>query len=347
MKDKKNKISRRKFIKLVGGGAAGITAVSCIPHVGGNWESCEVEDPGEIPTPLSNRVVEVYAENSVVEEDGIIVGEVVTQMFSAGLLALTDAATLEEAWQMVLPGRLAGERIALKVNALNPDVPTSPEICSAIVDSLQNDLQVEAGDILIWDRTTRELETVELDKLNAPSLGTVYSAKVEKETVEPGYEAEPVCLTGRKIYLSRMLTREIDHMINVAVMKNHFAAKFTGCMKNNYGVFSMPHEFHEGSDDHVANLNVMPEITRVSRLFMIDALFGVCVGDTDKPADCAPRRILLSFDPVAIDQRGLEIRDEIRWEKYSADPGEQPGYIQKAADMGLGSMEYDLVTIEL
>ena len=67
MKGKQDKISRRKFIKLVGGGAAGITAASCIPHVGGSWESCEVEDPGEIPAPRSNRVVEVYSEGSVVE----------------------------------------------------------------------------------------------------------------------------------------------------------------------------------------------------------------------------------------------------------------------------------------
>lgn len=350
MKDKKNKISRRKFIKLVGGGAAGLTAASCIPHVGGDWESCEVENPGEIPTPLSNRVVEVIAEDSVVEDGGIIVGERVVQMFSAGLLALTGAATLQEAWQMVLPDRQAGERIALKVNALNPDVPSSPEICAAVVGSLQDDLQVAAEDLLIWDRTTRELEIANLDKLNAACLGTIYSAKIDIGTgpePEPGYETEPACLSGRKIYLSRMLTQKIDHMINVAVMKNHFAAKFTGCLKNNYGVFSKPQDFHEGSDDHVANLNVMPEITRVSRLFVIDALLGVCMGDTDKLYDCFPRRILLSFDPVAIDQRGLEVRDEMRREYYDADAGPQPGYIQKAADMGLGSMKYDLVTKEI
>ena len=348
MKGKKDRISRRKFIKLVGGGAAGITAASCIPHVGGNWDSCEVEDPGEIPQPRSNRVVEVYAENSVVEEDGIIVEEVVTQMFSAGLLALTGTATLAEAWQSVLPGRQAGERIALKVNTLGQDCPSSPQLCGAIVDSLQADLQVAAGDVFVWDRTVRELERAKLDELSVAIRGTTYSATDE---TGPGYEDEPACLTGRKIYFSRVLTREIDHLINVAVMKNHFAAKFTGCMKNHYGSFSRPYDFHEGSDDHIANLNVMPEITGVSRLFIMDALFGVCVGDTDKPADCAPKRILLSFDPVAIDQRGLEIRDEMRRSPPhnldEPDGGPLPGYIQKAADLGLGSMEYDLVTREI
>ncbi|MFC1655230.1 DUF362 domain-containing protein, partial [Myxococcota bacterium] len=343
MKRKKNKISRRKFIKLVGGGAACLGAASCIPHVGGDWDSCEVEDPGEIPTPVSHRVVEVKAEGSVVETEGgdEIVAGVAVQMFSAGLLALTDAATLEEAWQMVLPGRLDGERIALKVNALNPDVPTSPEVCAAIVDSLRADLQVEAEDIFIWDRTTRELERAKLERLGVAIRGTTHSATDESG---PGYEPEPACLSGRKIFLSRVLTREVDHLINVAVMKNHFAAKFTGCMKNNYGSFSEPYKFHEGSDDHVANLNVMPEITRVSRLFVIDALFGVCVGDTDKPADCAPRRILFSFDPVAIDQRGLEIRDEMRLSDYGEGPGPRPGYIEKAAALGLGKMEYELVS---
>ena len=91
----------------------------------------------------------------------------------------------------------------------------------------------------------------------------------------------------------------------------------------------------------------MPEITGVSRLFVIDALFGVCVADTNKPADCAPRRILFSFDPVAIDQRGLEIRDEMRLSDYGEGPGPQPGYIEKAAALGLGKMEYELVSIEI
>jgi len=344
MKGKKDKISRRKFIKLVGGGAAGLTAASCIPHVGGNWDTCEVEDPGEIPAPRSNRVVEVYSEGSVVELDGVIVGEVVTRMFAAGLLVLTDAATLQEAWQAVLPGRQAGESIALKVNTLGQECPTSPELCAAIVDSLHADLQVDSADIFVWDRTVRELERAKLDELSVAIRGTTYSATDDSG---PGYEEEPACLTGRKIYFSRILTQETDHLINVAVMKNHFAAKFTGCMKNHYGSFSRPFDFHEGSDDHIANLNVMPEITGVSRLFVVDALFGVSVGDTDKPPDCAPKRILLSFDPVAIDQRALEIRDEMRRIYHGQGPGEQPGYIQKAADMGLGSIEYDLVTLEI
>jgi uncharacterized protein (DUF362 family) len=281
-----------------------------------------------------------------VEKDGTIIGDIVVQMFSAGMLALTDATTLGEAWQMVMPGRLAGEKIALKVNTLSQEVPTSPEICEAIVGSLRADLQVDAADIFIWDRTTRELQRSDFkpERLGVECIGTTFSATDE---TGPGYETEPACLSGRKIYLSRVLTQETDHLLNVAVMKNHFAAKFTGCLKNHYGSFSKPYDFHDGSDDHIANLNVMPEITGVSRLFVIDALFGVCVGDTDKPADCAPRRLLFSFDPVAIDQRGLEIRDEMRRSYHDQDPGPQPGYIQKAADLGLGTTEYELVTIEI
>jgi uncharacterized protein (DUF362 family) len=346
MQEKKTRISRRKFIQLVGGGAACLGAAACIPHVGGDWESCEVADPGEVPAPLSHRVVEVYAENSVVELEGKIAGGVVAQMFSAGMLALTDRSTLAEAWQLVMPARPAGEKIALKVNTLSQDVPTSPEVCAAIVDSLKDDLQAAASDIFVWDRTTRELERADLTpgRLGVECYGTVHSASDESG---PGYEEEPVCLSGRKIYLSRILTREVDHLINVAVMKNHFAAKFTGCMKNHYGSFSRPYDFHEGSDDHIANLNVMPEITKVSRLFVIDALFGVCIGDTNKPADCAPKRLLFSFDPVAIDQRALQIRDEMRLSYHGQGPGAQPGYIEKAAALGLGSTEYELVSIEL
>jgi len=138
----------------------------------------------------------------------------------------------------------------------------------------------------------------------------------------------------------------VDHLINVAVLKNHFAAKFTGCLKNHYGSFANPYDFHEGCQEHIALLNTLPQIADVSRLFAIDALFAVTVGDTNKPADSEPKRILLSFDPVAIDKRGEEIRDEIRLSN-GQEAGEPAEYIGFAAELGLGSTEYELVTIEI
>jgi uncharacterized protein (DUF362 family) len=343
--DTKNRLTRRKFIKVVGGSAVTLGAAGCLPDVDGGWDSCEEGEPYENLTPQSHRVVEVVSADSVDPGAGTIDGQIVAQMFTAGLLALTGHETLLDAWNQVMPERKSGKRVALKVNALNPDVPTSPEALKAIIDSLMDDFQVSMPDIFVWDRTHRELERAGLtpERLGVSCRGTVYSAT---DFAGPGYDPESACLSGRKISLSSVLTREVDHLINVPVMKNHFAAAFSGSLKNHYGSFSAPFDFHKRFEQHIARLNTLPQIASVSRLHVMDALFGVCLGDTDKPADCAPGRMLLSFDPVAIDQRGLEIRDEMR-DLQGQGPGNPAGYLQEAEALGLGTTAYQLVTIEL
>ena len=40
-------------------------------------------------------------------------------------------------------------------------------------------------------------------------------------------------------------------------------------------------------------------------------------------------------------------RDEMRLSDYGEGPGPQPGYLEKAAALGLGTTEYELVTLEI
>ena len=249
--DTKKKLNRRKFIKIVGGSTVCLGAASCLPHVGGDWSSCEERELVEDLTPASHRVVEVSSADAVFEVENVktIVPEVVVEMFRAGLLALTDKATLAEAWNAVMPERQAGERIALKANTLSPYVPTSPELLSAIIGSMTEGPQIPSTDIFVWDRRVDELESVDIvpARLGVECLGTVKSTS---DLSGPGYEVEPACLSGRKIYFSKILTNGVDHLINVSVMKNHLASGFTGCLKNHYGSFSQPAKFHEGCENH-------------------------------------------------------------------------------------------------
>jgi len=332
-------------LQIAGGSAACLGAAACLPHADGDWSSCTEGQP-LIVAPSSNLVVEVHSDLAIAKVEGksVIDASVVAAMFTAGLQSLTGQATAAEAWQVVLPGRKDGERIALKANALNPDVPSSPELLAAVIGSLTEG-GIPAVDVFVWDRTVRELEHAGItpERLGVDCLGTIYSSGDDSG---PGYEQEAACLSGRKIHLSTILTRETDHLINVAVLKNHFAAGFTGCLKNNYGCFENPYDFHDGCEQHIALLNALPQIASVARLCVVDALFAVTVGDTNKPADCEPGLILLSFDPVAIDQRGLDIRDQIRASRGQG-PGNPAGYIQVAAEMGMGSTDYELQTIEI
>jgi uncharacterized protein (DUF362 family) len=336
-------LSRREFLKCIGGGVLLAGSASCIPHVEGSWESCEEELIQGVSTPLSHRVVEVAAESVIDNDSGVIAQDVVVEMISQGLLALTEQPTLEEAWKIILPDYQAGEKISFKANALSSKAPTRPEVLFALTNSLSGNYTVAAEDMFIWDRSEIELEKAGI----LPSVVGVACRGTHKsgEDLEGvGYQEEYSCLSGRKIRFTRLLTQQTDHLINVAVMKNHFAAKFTGCMKNHYGSFPNPEDFHDDSDIHIARLNAMQEVTKVSRLFVMDAILGICYKDTDRSPDCVPRRILVSFDPVAIDKRGVEIRDEMRAE-IDLEPGGQPGYLAEGENLGLGKVDYELVKI--
>jgi len=347
-------LSRRRFLAAVGGGAAALGAAACLPHVSGEWGTCSEPDGGGAdgaqdggggapPAPLSNRVVEI-APPGLVDPDTLLIDTTrLPELLSAGLLALTGAASLAEAWQVVLPGRLPGERVGLKVNTLNARVSSSPAVVSALVASLRADAGVPDAELLVWDRSLRELTRAGFDgaALGCSLVGTQASST---DPTGPGYLRESVCLSGRQIYLSSVLTAGLEHLINVAVMKNHLAAGFTGVLKNHYGSFSRPEDFHEGCEQHIARLNALPAIASKSRLHVLDALVGVCAGDTADPPDCAPGKLLLAFDPVALDRRGVEVRDEVRAAR-GAPPGAPAAYLELAAELGLGSLEYDLVRI--
>lgn len=303
------------------------------------------EPTGDIPLLPSNIVVEVKSDQSVADDTFEIDQAVVAQMFTSGLIALTSATSMLDAWSLVLPSYQEGEKISLKVNALNSDVPTSPELSAAIVSSLSEDRGISSNNIFIWDRTEQDLTQagLTLERTGALCRGTVKSSN---DPTGIGYEEQHVCLTSKKIHLSSLLTLDTAHLLNVAVLKNHSVAGVTGCLKNHFGSFNNPWDFHEDCSTHIANLNAMPQVTKISRLFVIDALRAVVLGDTNRPFDCLPKRLLLSFDPVAIDQRGLNIRDAMRasLDKPAGGPAE---YLQLASDLHLGSTEYDLVEIDL
>lgn len=145
-----------------------------------------------------------------------------------------------------------------------------------------------------------------------------------------------------------MLTRRVDHLINFSVMKNHRAAGFTGCMKNNYGLIDNPGTFHNVRsgevliEDRVTSaipeINALGEVTAKTRLWLMDAMIGVCMGDTADPADCHPSRLLASLDPVAIDARGRALRDEARVANGSAPSTEDLSekWLERAESIGLG-----------
>lgn len=338
---------RRDFLKLAGSGVAAAGISACLPHTGGDWSSCEPTDGGTPPSPASARVVEVHLPGVVEAGYQIPDRARVARAIERGLLSLTGEADLSAAWARVLGAYQTNQVVGLKVNCLNKKgVPTSIPVIAGLVSTLGASALMPAEDLLVWDRRQDEFD-VAATRLTPDAVGCPVRA-TEGSEGSPGYEEEPACLVGRKMYWSKILTRGVQHLVNVAVLKNHTVSGFTGVLKNHYGSFIRPGDFHRDALRAIPELNTLPPIARVARLHVIDALIGVSTMDTDGPPDCKPERILLSFDPVAIDSRGVDLRDEV----LLANPevgrkGPPAPYLEVAEGLGLGSRTYELETLSV
>jgi uncharacterized protein (DUF362 family) len=345
----KKPIDRRDFLKCsLAGTIASCTIpflTSCFPKAGDQWLECKLGEQATNIIDALTKVVEVY-DSMVYSQETAKVDEVrAGEMFRRSLLELTGTATLAQAWGIVFPDYASGQTIGIKVNTLNQGVPTRPELVKAMVESLLNDFAVAKENLVVWDRRSDELEGSGFTEsyIGVSCIGTYASTRDESG---PGFQELPCCLGDGMTYLSKIPAEQLDYQINFAVTKNHSQSGITACMKNNYGCIKNPGDFHTDFENDIPILNKMDFIKNKTKLYMVDAILAVCAGDTSSPADCIPSRLLSSLDPVAIDYRSKLLIDEERVKKgLSANP--DMAWIAKARDIGLGSMNVDLVTVNL
>lgn len=348
------RLSRRDFLVAGGAGLAASAVASCLPDVDGVWKTgCTEACSGDAPSvsfgdPKNlGRVVELETPDLL---DGYkINGAAAAPRMKELLLAISGQTDLQSACRTVFPNYTPGQIIGIKVNVLNSWVPTHPELVRALVDLLKSGLGVGAEDILVWDRRLDELTN---SKITAETMGATVEGTLEdsdKQGIGRGYELGTICIAGQKTRLSSILTRRVDHLINFAVMKNHKASGFTGVLKNNYGVINNPGCFHDEIAEGVTTqsrferaipeINALDEVASKTRLWLMDAVIGICKRDTSDREDCYPSRLLAGLDPVALDVRGKAIRDEMRGPTLGPSPETiSAGWLKTAERLGLGSL---------
>jgi hypothetical protein len=297
-------ISRRRFIRNVSAGAAGMALASTFPGL----------VRGQTRGPKNSKVVIARHPASVIGSvpsavtfDQSIVGELVNQ-------AITEFTGQEApglAWAQIFPGITASSVVSIKVNCINSACSSHPEVAYAIAEGLAS-MRMGQGNfprnnIIIWDRHNYELD----DKY------TIYAGN-DPDTVrcfgtdQPGYgydSSSAIIVTGDSCNPSSILTQHSDYLINLAVLKNwQGAAGVTLGLKNHLGSIHNPGAMH-GMDPDIAELNaeIRDSLGNKHRLAVIDALVGVSSGGPGGSPQFIYRGIILGTDLVAADYVGRDV----------------------------------------
>ena len=261
--------------------------------------------------------------------------DIYTRMLTSGLCLLTGAKDVADAIHRLVPGNTVG----VKTNCVTRKTNSTPV---PLIDALAR-LLVDAGhlenDIVVWDRTSRELAGAGFT-LNATTKGRQC---IGTDANGFGYSDSFYTSGNVSSLISRVLTELVDCNINVPVLKDHSIAGMSAGLKNMYGAINNPNKYHaDNCNPFCAHVSALEPIRTKNKLAIIDAVWVQYQGGPGYVADYFTPYggLIISADPIAADRIGLEILEHLR--KANGQPsleraGRPVKYLATAEDLGLGT----------
>jgi hypothetical protein len=325
----------------------------CLCWIGALSAAMSAEPPLSIGGPPERaRVVMVEDSNATVafEPQPAVVLDMVTR----GIERLTGKDDVKSAWQtLVSPKNVIGLKV---YSGPGPNSGTRPAVVEAVVQGLLA-AGIPATNIIVWDRRLVDLRLAGFSDLAerynirlAGSADAGYDEKVFYDNEVPGTLSagdlefdRNGTITGRKSYVSKLLTGSITKIINIAPLLNHNLAGVCG---NLYGLAM-------GSVDNtlrfqptgellaraVPEIYALPALSDHVALSITDALIGQYQGEQMSLLHYSTElnQIWLSKDPVALDVLAVQELHRERQTAKMPSTGENPKLYQNAALMELGA----------
>lgn len=347
----KKDLSRREFIKktcigtLLSGVALPEIPLPPDPLPTGNIASSLELTNKSKPTSL---VVDVKSRKNIISGMTPDIS-LVKQLLDSGIKSLTGKSNPQDAWKSLFSSE---ERIGIKVNGLGSNMLAGNyQICWAITDALKG-IGVNENNIIVWDQYQEHLLSSGF-KLNMSFKGVrIFSTDRGggPEALDSGSSYKEYDSGYGAVRISKILTDEVDSLINLCLLKDHSIAGISLALKNiSHGVISHPDNFHDdGCDPFIAAINSIPAIKNKIKLHICNGIVGLFDGGP------MPHRrnlwtnngILLSRDPVSLDTIGMNIIEEKRKERNLSALFNRPNlpkHIETAARYGLGINDSSLI----
>jgi len=246
---------------------------------------------------------------------------------------------------------LAGtsRRIGIKINTIGGRrLSIRPAVAMGLAECLV-DTGRRPEDILIWDRTGRELKEAGYDLNTSRSGIRIFGTDARGV----GYQSELTSHRHIGSRFSRIQSDWADASISLALLKDHGLAGITAGMKNYFGAIHNPNKYHDDHcDPFVAEVFDAPPVRTRHILSVLDALV---VQYHRGPAyhrrwavPCGT--MVFGVDPVAVDAVGWKIIESLRAKAglpTLREESRSPGYLFTAEKMGLGTASSSVIeTVE-
>jgi len=377
MKDKQRIHGRREFIKA-GAGVCAFSALSAsLAHARPlkDYPPYHLSNPlGQLdgPKPLPPTRVYPAMDHATVGIRGIKRNKGGRLDFETVLSSVREVVEAAGSLSEIEPG----QRVMIKPNMVGPiaiagkgRITTNPLVVRAVIRLVKE----RGAEAMVGDRGIYIPQIPNLPGLTFQVSGIVWACKKEGAEFFPWHLSEYVWFHPNKRHWSKgfrmpKILQDVDHFINVPILKNHEAtnAEFTCCMKSYVGVLYPEDRGGEGLDQfHVnnisekiaeANLCVKPLINIVDATKIMvrgGPGDGLIQGDPAYRAALwdKPSLVLASKDRVACDSVALSVL-----KLHGAEMGIRRSYVEKsvwdqvqiyyAAELGLGQAEPDKISIE-
>lgn len=332
----------------------------------------QAQTKGGIPGAFPGRVVAVERPGAVVERK--YQREAVRGMINKGMMELTGAPSPQEAWKHFFE---PSDVVGLKLNPVGqPYVISAPEVVQEIIEGLKM-AGVPTKNIIAYDRYRREFLTAGFDKWLPEGVRWTFASEffnsdplqldmqgydanqyVEMPLVLPS--ADPKNPHHRRSYLSNFISKDVNKMVNLCLLKHHQSAGVTIALKNlSHGLVNNVSRSHASSTlnacgTFIPNIVDHPVIRQKVALNICDGILAAYHGGPGGKVGkymWAHNTMYFSTDPVALDKTGLKVIDAKRAEvgmlpiatakpdKDSTFLNMQVEHIEIAGALGLGMFD--------
>jgi len=283
-----------------------------------------------IPGPYPGRVI-------AVEHPGCIVAdayqkETVQQMMRRGMTELTNAPAWQDAWRTFFE---KGDVVGIKVSPVGgPKLSSDASVLRSIIEGL-NEAGVSNSNIIVFNRYRKEAVEAGIDKwipegvhFDAASPG--YSDRqldmggydenqfMEMALLMPGDSATDAHL--RRSYVAKVLSQQVNKVINLPVLKHHQSAGVTIALKNmSHGCVNNVSRSHVTPTLNACGMFIpsvvnLPVFRQKFVLHIVDAVKASYHGGPPGKERFMwePKTLFFGTDPVALDKTGLKVIDAKR-----------------------------------